>query len=55
MLGLTIRTAILGLDPHPLADGLLETPHLTPKTDKEAIVNLFLPGWMPRTVGQTVT
>jgi hypothetical protein len=41
--------------PHPLANGLLETPHSTPKTDKETIVKLYLPIWMPRTVGQTVT
>jgi hypothetical protein len=41
--------------PPPLANGLLETPHSTPKTDKEAIINLYLPGWMPRTVEQTVT
>jgi hypothetical protein len=53
-----MRTAMLGLDPHThptLADGLLVIPHSTPKTDKETIVNLYLPGWMLRTVEQTVT
>jgi hypothetical protein len=54
MLGLTVRTAMLGLDPLHLASGLLKTPHPTP-TDKETVVNLYLPGWMPRTVEQTVT
>jgi hypothetical protein len=39
----------------PLADGLLETPHPTPKTDKGTVVNFYLPGWMPKTVEQTVT
>jgi hypothetical protein len=39
----------------PFADGFLETPHPTPKTDRGTIVNLYLPGWMPRTVEQTMT
>jgi hypothetical protein len=43
LLGLTMRTAMLGLDLLPLADGLLETPHSNPKTDKETVVNLYLP------------
>jgi hypothetical protein len=56
MLGLTMRTAMLGLDlSPPLADGLLQTPYSTPKTGKETIVNLYLPQWMPKTVGQTMT
>jgi hypothetical protein len=54
MLVLTVKTAMLGPDHCPLADGLLETPHPTPKTDKGTIVNLYLPGWVPRTVEQTV-
>jgi hypothetical protein len=41
--------------PPPLADGLLETSRSTTKTDKETIINLYLPGWMPGTVGQRVT
>jgi hypothetical protein len=41
MLGLTVRTAMLGPD-SPLVHGLLETPHLTPKTDKGTVVNLYL-------------
>jgi hypothetical protein len=43
VLGLTVRTAMLGPAPLPLADGLLETPHPTPKTDKGTVVNLYLP------------
>jgi hypothetical protein len=43
ILRLTMRTTMLRLDPHPFADGLLETLHSTPKTDKETIVNLYLP------------
>jgi hypothetical protein len=52
---LTVRTAILGPDPFPPTGGLLETPQQTPKTDKATVVNLFLPGRVPRTVEQTVT
>jgi hypothetical protein len=48
-LGLTMRTA---MSSPPLANGLLETPHSTPKTDKEAIVNLYLPGWMQGQLGR---
>jgi hypothetical protein len=33
---------MLGPDPLPLAGGLLQTPHLTPKTDKGTVVNLYL-------------
>jgi hypothetical protein len=29
-------------DPLSLSGGLLETPHSTPKTDKETVVNLYL-------------
>jgi hypothetical protein len=54
MLGLTMRPAMLGLDLLHLADGLLETPHSTLKTDNETIVNLYLPGWMPRAAGQLI-
>jgi hypothetical protein len=36
---------MLGPDlPQPLAGGLLDTPHTTPKTDKRTVVNLYL--WM---------
>jgi hypothetical protein len=38
MLGLTMKTAMLGLDPSPLQ-----------------MAHLYLPGYMPRTAGQTVT
>jgi hypothetical protein len=55
MLGLTVRIAILGPDSLPFAGGLLETPHPTPRTDKGTVVNLYLPGWVPRTVEQIVT
>jgi hypothetical protein len=55
MLGLIVRTAMLGPDNIPLVGGLLETPHLTPKTNKGIVVNLYLPRWVPRIVEQTVT
>jgi hypothetical protein len=55
VLELTLRTAMLGPEPSfPLASGLLETPHPTPKTNIEAVVILYL-WWMLRRVEQTVT
>jgi hypothetical protein len=33
---------MLGQDPLPLPGGLLKTPHLTQKTDKGTVVNLYL-------------
>jgi hypothetical protein len=41
---------MLGQDPLPLKDGLLETSHQTLKTDKGTVVNLYLK--VPRTVEQ---
>jgi hypothetical protein len=43
------------LPPRPHASGLLETPHSTPKTDKETIVNLYLPDGCQGQLGQTMT
>jgi hypothetical protein len=42
---------MLGPDPLPLAGGLLETPHLIPKTDKGMLL-IFISRWAPRTVEQ---
>jgi hypothetical protein len=37
-----VMAAMLGPSPLPLSGGLLETPHVTPKTDKGTGVNLYL-------------
>jgi hypothetical protein len=43
MLGLTVRTAILGPDSLPLADGLLETPHQPQRLTKGQLLTFISP------------